>query len=429
MTAIGAPLRQWTVCLLLCSIPTCALAQSTNETQPGESGSTATLSARTSGTTSAASKHPSAANSTCPFRTINYITHTLPQQCLRTTWSAPTPSAQVDGSGDVVVTETPEVVIPWARQDASGSEATADGEGPKPEETGSVHASSGTQAETELETDSPFDNANFLSFADWKKRNLEKAGQSPDNVGQARAASSDQRERRRPVNVNALDSLGEEGEIELDFSGFGNPSEGQNMPNKPLTPTQHESATNTGGEEHAAPSSWALSKDAGKTCKERFNYASFDCAATVLKTNPKAKSTSSILVEHKDSYMLNECSAKNKFLIVELCEDILVDTIVLANYEFFSSMFRHFRVSVSDRYPVKLDRWRVLGTFEARNSREIQPFLITEPQIWARYLRIELLTHYGNEFYCPMSLLRVHGTTMMEQYRREEEEARRRGCF
>lgn len=424
MTAIGAPLRQWTVCLLLCSIPTCALAQSTNETQPGESGSTATLSARTSGTTSAASKHPSAANSTCPFRTINYITHTLPQQCLRTTWSAPTPSAQVDGSGDVVVTETPEVVIPWARQDASGSEATADGEGPKPEETGSVHASSDTQAETELETDSPFDNANFLSFADWKKRNLEKAGQSPDNVGQARAASSDQRERRRPVNVNALDSLGEEGEIELDFSGFGNPSEGQNMPNKPLTPTQHESATNTGGEEHAAPSSWALSKDAGKTCKERFNYASFDCAATVLKTNPKAKSTSSILVEHKDSYMLNECSAKNKFLIVELCEDILVDTIVLANYEFFSSMFRHFRVSVSDRYPVKLDRWRVLGTFEARNSREIQPFLITEPQIWARYLRIELLTHYGNEFYCPMSLLRVHGTTMMEQYRREEEEAR-----
>ena len=331
----------------------------------------------------------------------------------------------MDGSGDVVVTDTPEVVVPWARQEASGSEATADGERPKPAETGSVHASSGTAAEAELETDSPFDNANFLSFEDWKKRNLEKAGQSPDNVGQARAASSDQRNRRRPVNVNALDSLGEEGEIELDFSGFGNPPEGQDMPSKSFTPAQqHESATNTGGEEHAAPSSWALSKDAGKTCKERFNYASFDCAATVLKTNPKAKSTSSILVEHKDSYMLNECSAKNKFLIVELCEDILVDTIVLANYEFFSSMFRHFRVSVSDRYPVKLDRWRVLGTFEARNSREIQPFLITEPQIWARYLRIEFLTHFGNEFYCPMSLLRVHGTTMMEQYRREEEEAR-----
>ncbi|KAF1974500.1 hypothetical protein BU23DRAFT_461359 [Bimuria novae-zelandiae CBS 107.79] len=443
MTAIGAPLCKWTVFLLLCSIPTCALAQATNDTTAAETRSTATAPASTSSssssststststptTTSSPSKQPSAVDSTCPFRTINYITHTLPQQCLRTGWSAPTPSVVVDGSDEEAVTDIPDVVIPWASPDASGSEAKAERDGAKPEGTGTASAAeaaapSATEAEAELETDSPFDNANFLSFEEWKNKNLERVGQSPDSIGKARAASSDQRNRRRPVNVNALDSLGEEGEIEIDFSGFGKPPEGQAIPNKPPTDTQQGSATNTDGEEHAAPSSWALSKDAGKTCKERFNYASFDCAATVLKTNPKAKSSSSILVENKDSYMLNECSAENKFLIVELCEDILVDTIVLANYEFFSSMFRHFRVSVSDRYPVKLDRWRILGTFETRNSREIQPFLITEPQIWARYLRIEFLTHYGNEFYCPMSLLRVHGTTMMEQYRREEEEAR-----
>lgn len=325
-------------------------------------------------------------------------------------------------------------MIPWARQDAAGSEVYAESEAIRPGATAATDAAAGsastTTPEAEPETDSPFDSADFVSFEEWKKKNLERVGQSPDNVGQARAVSSDQRIRRRPVNVNALDSLGEEGEIEIDFGGFGNPPEGQAMPTKPHTEAQYDTTSTSAstaqgvGQDHVAPSSWALSKDAGKTCKERFNYASFDCAATVLKTNPKAKSTSSILVENKDSYMLTECAAENRFIIVELCEDILVDTIVLANYEFFSSMFRHFRVSVSDRYPVKLDRWRVLGTFEARNSREIQPFLITEPQIWARYLRIELLTHYGNEFYCPMSLLRVHGTTMMEQYRREEEEAR-----
>ncbi|KAF2446648.1 hypothetical protein P171DRAFT_453954 [Karstenula rhodostoma CBS 690.94] len=420
MTIVGAPLRKWTVHLLLCSIPTCALAQSTNETAAPDSSSTATGSATTSPTTAAASKSLSSTAATCPYRTINYITHSLPQQCLRTGWAAPTPSAAVDDSAGEGALNAPELVLPWAREEA---------EAIRPEASDVVDAAAGpastdTQAEAELETDSPFDSDNFLSFEEWKKKNLERVGQSPDNVGQARAASSDQRDRRRPVNVNALDSLGEEGEIEIDFSGFGNPSEGQAVPTKPLSTAQQETATTTDGENPAAPSSWALSKDAGKTCKERFNYASFDCAATVLKVNPKAKSTSSILVENKDSYMLTECSAENKFIIVELCEDILVDTIVLANYEFFSSMFRHFRISVSDRYPVKLDRWRVLGTFEARNSREIQPFLITEPQIWARYLRIELLTHYGNEFYCPMSLLRVHGTTMMEQYRREEEEAR-----
>ena len=117
--------------------------------------------------------------------------------------------------------------------------------------------------------------------------------------------------------------------------------------------------------------------------------------------------------------MLSKCSAKNKFVIVELCSDILVDTIVLANYEFFSSIFRHFRISVSDRYPVKMEKWKDLGTFEARNTREVQAFLIENPLIWARYLRIEFLTHYGNEYYCPVSLLRVHGTTMMDEFRHQ----------
>ena len=101
-------------------------------------------------------------------------------------------------------------------------------------------------------------------------------------------------------------------------------------------------------------------------------------------------------------------------------EDIWIDTLVLANYEFFSSMIRTFRVSVSDRYPVKLEKWKDLGTYEARNSREIQAFLIENPQIWARYIRIEFLSHYGNEYYCPLSLVRVHGTRMLESWKETE---------
>jgi len=369
MPSNGAFLRTWALCLLLCRLPPHATAGATNETA-------------------------------CPARTVNYITHTLPQQCARGAHTA------IQGAVDSPISSVVALVASHAQQ--TGSAASTPG--------------------AELETDSPFDNANFLSFEEWKKKNLEQAGQSPENVGQGRAAPSGQPARRRPVNVNALDSLGDEGEIEIDFSGFGRPA-GKDSTASHVQPGVHDSgATKTAAaaadDGKSAPTSWALSKDAGKTCKERFNYASFDCAATVLKTNKQAKSSTSILVENKDSYMLNECSADNKFLIVELCDDILVDTIVLANYEFFSSMFRHFRVSVSDRYPVKMERWRTLGTFEARNSRDIQPFLITEPQIWARYLRIEFLTQFGNEFYCPLSLLRVHGTTMMEQFRREEEEAR-----
>ncbi|WPH02050.1 Hypothetical protein R9X50_00490500 [Acrodontium crateriforme] len=269
----------------------------------------------------------------------------------------------------------------------------------------------------ESESESPLDNANFLSFEEWRKKTLAKVGQSLENVGHARGENLD---RQHSGINNALDTIGDESEIDLDFSWFGSqPDEASNDARSAqrvdLVPKESPSSPG---------STTPRSKDAGKTCKERTNYASFDCAATVLKSNSECKSASSVLVEHKDSYMLNTCSAENKFFVVELCNDILVDTIVLANYEFFSSIFRHFRVSVSDRYPVKEDKWKELGTFEARNTRDIQAFLVENPLIWARYLRIEFLTHYGNEYYCPVSLLRVHGTTMMQDFKQEEELAR-----
>ncbi|KAH8430440.1 Sad1/UNC domain protein [Aspergillus melleus] len=288
----------------------------------------------------------------------------------------------------------------------------------------------------ELDTDSLLDNANFLSFEDWKKQNLAKAGQSADVGGSRRAGAAGKEDRRRPTGINnALDSLGDDGEIELDFGGFGADTAETARPTswapEARKTDDDDDAREKTDQERAdslahgiSPAGVARRKDAGTTCKERFNYASFDCAATVLKTNPECKGSSSVLIENKDSYMLNECRANNKFLILELCDDILVDTVVLANYEFFSSIFHTFRVSVSDRYPAKLDQWRELGIYEARNTREVQAFAVENPLIWARYLKIEFLTHYGHEFYCPLSLIRVHGTTMMEEYKHDGESSR-----
>ncbi|KMU76192.1 hypothetical protein CISG_05561 [Coccidioides immitis RMSCC 3703] len=70
------------------------------------------------------------------------------------------------------------------------------------------------------------------------------------------------------------------------------------------------------------------------------------------------------------------------------------------------------------------DKWKELGTYEAANTREIQAFAVENPLIWARYLKIEFFSHYGNEFYCPLSLVRVHGTTMMEEYKNYGDSAR-----
>ncbi|CAL5871806.1 uncharacterized protein PFLUO_LOCUS6059 [Penicillium psychrofluorescens] len=303
--------------------------------------------------------------------------------------------------------------------------------------TATASSSSGTAENAtvplaEEDTDSLLDSESFLSFEDWKKQNLAKAGQSAENVGGSRRSAAAGKEgRRQPTGINnALDSLGDDAEIELEFGGFGAetpeathptawmPARGGAGPDGADGQADVDLHVQQGGGGPGADV--ARRKDAGTTCKERFNYASFDCAATVLKTNPECKGSPSVLIENKDSYMLNECRAHNKFLILELCDDILVDTVVLANYEFFSSIFHTFRVSVSDRYPAKPDQWKELGVYEARNTREVQAFAVENSLIWARYLRIEFLTHYGHEFYCPVSLIRVHGTTMMEEYKHDE---------
>ncbi|KAI9837470.1 MAG: hypothetical protein M1819_007118 [Sarea resinae] len=390
---------------------------------------------------------------TCPPGTINYITHSLPQQCLRSNWKAeqtPTTTTNAEPSSNITIiaeetSGSSSTQVEQARegttertagetQNAGSPSVTTTSAIDAPQETipqsASPHptaldpsspSSETVPAEPESDSESPLDNANFLSFEEWKKRNMAKAEQALENSGQGGGRAP----RRRPANIhNALDSLGEDSEIELDFGVFGGsngPSDTEHSPGSQAWESHEDDGQqNAEAQEEAPPSARPWNKDAGTTCKERFNHASFDCAATILKTNPQSKGATSVLVENKDSYMLNECSASNKFIIVELCSEILIDTIVLADFEFFSSMFRTFRVSVSDRYPVKLDKWKELGIFEARNSREVQAFLVENPLIWARYLRIEFLTHYGNEYYCPVSLLRVHGTTMIEEVRRQE---------
>ena len=395
----------------------------------------------------------------CPYRSINYITQTLPQQCLTSSWTSRSPSQSLanttsptllsyttsptsftapssslgdspqpqtltvssEASASLSLSSTSET-IPASSTLKSPSTSVKGAEGPE------IPQDKPQDKPQETDADSPLDNANFLSFEDWKRQNLEKAGQSAENFVAREGASAGEQRRRPGAIHNALDSLGEDSEIDIDFGGFVNPQRLDDP--TPQHPSKEHEKGGTGAssalERKRADSvgERKRSRDAGTTRKERYNYASFDCAAGILKTNPECKGSTSVLVENKDSYMLNVCSVKNKFLIVELCEDILIDTLVLANFEFFSSMFRTFRVSISDRYPVKMDKWKDLGVYEARNSRDAQAFLVENPLIWARYLRIEFLTHFGNEYYCPISLLRIHGTTMMQEFNREVKESR-----
>ncbi|CAL8307038.1 unnamed protein product [Lota lota] len=149
------------------------------------------------------------------------------------------------------------------------------------------------------------------------------------------------------------------------------------------------------------------------------NYASVECGAKILSANNEAKSTSAILMENMDLYMLNPCSNKIWF-VIELCEPIQVKQLDIANFELFSSTPRDFLVSISDRYPT--NKWVKLGTFHARDERTVQSFPLDEQlyakyvKMFIKYIKVELLSHFGSEHFCPLSLIRVFGTSMVEEY-------------
>ncbi|XP_021171288.2 SUN domain-containing ossification factor isoform X4 [Fundulus heteroclitus] len=161
------------------------------------------------------------------------------------------------------------------------------------------------------------------------------------------------------------------------------------------------------------------SHSAKKVQKNFNNYASVECGAKLLGANPEAKSTSAILKENMDLYMLNPCSTKIWF-IIELCEPIQLKQLDIANFELFSSTPKDFLVSISDRYPT--NKWLKLGTFHARDERTVQSFPLDEQlyakyvKMFTKYIKVELVSHFGSEHFCPLSLIRVFGTSMVEEY-------------
>ncbi|XP_039591934.1 SUN domain-containing ossification factor isoform X1 [Polypterus senegalus] len=167
------------------------------------------------------------------------------------------------------------------------------------------------------------------------------------------------------------------------------------------------------------PSSNGGTHPVKKVQKNFSNYASVECGAKILAANIEAKSTSAILMENMDLYMLNPCSAKIWF-VIELCEPIQVKQLDVANFELFSSTPKDFVVAISDRYPTS--KWIKLGTFHAREERTVQSFPLDEQlyakyvKMFIKYIKVELVSHFGSEHFCPLSLIRVFGTSMVEEY-------------
>ena len=149
------------------------------------------------------------------------------------------------------------------------------------------------------------------------------------------------------------------------------------------------------------------------------NYASRECGAKVIEANTESENRGAVLNDkEKDEYMRNPCvNAKEKFLVIELCETIQPTSIELANYEYFSSSPKSFRILASERQPPL--EWTPLGEFEAADTRDVQTFQMPEHSVYTKFIRLELISHYGKEHYCTLSAFRVYGISMVDEYEAE----------
>ena len=145
------------------------------------------------------------------------------------------------------------------------------------------------------------------------------------------------------------------------------------------------------------------------------NYASPDCGAKILASNPEAQSTSSVLTE-KDEYLLSPCSDRIWF-VVELCDSIQSQRVELANFELFSSPLKSVSISVSSRFPTR--EWTFAGQFDAKNERGVQVFELSST-LFGKFVRVDL-TYTNTEHYCPLSFFRVFGTSEIEAFETDNE--------
>lgn len=94
----------------------------------------------------------------------------------------------------------------------------------------------------------------------------------------------------------------------------------------------------------------------------RKNFASKDSGATILQKSAGVKNPKAILSANKDEYLiLPSCKEDEKYsLIINMSEDVTIDTIVISNHEDFSDNLSEIELKGSIDYPP--EKWVRLGS-------------------------------------------------------------------
>jgi hypothetical protein len=206
----------------------------------------------------------------------------------------------------------------------------------------------------------------LVSFEDWKRRKLEEDGD--EGVEDSSSVDSTQAE-----TSSSAPSSGSSGPVQAD--------------NKTDSNNNTKSSNNTGKNDTKPSIKAANDPDTPVPISKppvhnKYNYASPDCSARIHSSSRLTQHASSILHKSRDRYMLTPCKADEHWVVVELCDEIRIEAVEIAVWEFFSGVVREVKVSVGgaeedeerdgEESSGVSNTWEDVGTFIGKNVRGVQ---------------------------------------------------------
>jgi len=235
----------------------------------------------------------------------------------------------------------------------------------------------------------------FVSFEEWKRIKLAEEGGDDENL----IPTPDLQAPPAAIQQAGTDSQSQDqqrvdpGEVKRTA---GDTSSAEDQASKP-PPSSPDGAAHSNGSNPSSfvietPSSIKPPPASPNTLQNRYNYASPDCSARIHSSSPQTQHASSLLHKSRDRYMLTPCKSDQHWVVIELCDEIRIEAVEVAVWEFFSGVVRDIRVSVGgaeddeeeeEEEDVDVDvtegtvkgrdnKWKEVGAFVGKNVRGFQ---------------------------------------------------------
>lgn len=147
--------------------------------------------------------------------------------------------------------------------------------------------------------------------------------------------------------------------------------------------------------------------------KKLFNFASVDAGARVLAASEGTIGQKNVLDENLDKYALAPCHVNPRWVVIELSEKMVIHAVEVGHFEFYASAPLRVAVLGATVYPAA--SWRLLGSWDYRDSHAVQWFALPASAL-VKYVRVVFLGSVGGEYYCPISIVRVYGKGLVDDF-------------